>query len=299
MTSEVLKDRVMVISLMVGCQRTRAKMGIVRTEKGSVRLVMLMINYASAERLGQRQRRSWICDTERNSTPLLRLSPRSCGMDKKHVMCDLVHEQTENPINRQQSMETNFNNSLTSTTMSSHSSQSSHNTLQLARLEQQRVQMRMRREQEQRERKQREREETERQEREEQEIEMAIMAEQARMEEERRRIMIQWELEERQRQEAVEMQLRMEEIWRAQEMEGEEEDEEQEMVAGLSVLKKRKMDDKVSFLTIMERKRKLTKFFKTVESNRKKIVPPCRQCEGAGATCYGKMRRPVIRCGCV
>ena len=40
LTSEVPKDRVMVISLMVGCQRTRAGMGIVWTEKGSVRLVM-------------------------------------------------------------------------------------------------------------------------------------------------------------------------------------------------------------------------------------------------------------------
>ena len=29
-----------------------------------------------------------------------------------------------------------------------------------------------------------------------------------------------------------------------------------------------------------------------VELNGKKIVPPCRQCEGAGATCYRKMRRP-------
>ena len=67
--------------------------------------------------------------------------------------------------------------------MSSHSSQSSHNTLQLARLEQQHVQMWMRREREQRERKQREQEETERQEWEEREIEMAIMTEQARMEE--------------------------------------------------------------------------------------------------------------------
>ena len=28
-----------------------------------------------------------------NSTPLLRLSPQSCGMDKKHVMRDLVCEQ--------------------------------------------------------------------------------------------------------------------------------------------------------------------------------------------------------------
>ena len=78
---------------------------------------------------------------------------------------------------------------------------------------------------------------------------MAIMAEQARMEEERWRIMIQWELEEQQRQEAAEMQLRMEEIRRAQEMEGEEEDKEQEMVAGPSVPKKRKMDDKVRFVT--------------------------------------------------
>ena len=92
LTSEVPKDRVMVISLMVGCRRTRAETGIVRTEKGSVRLVMLMINYASVEHLRRRWRRSWICDTERNSTPLLRLSPRSCGMDKKHVMRDLVHE---------------------------------------------------------------------------------------------------------------------------------------------------------------------------------------------------------------
>ena len=121
---------------------------------------------------------------------------------------------------------------------------------------------------------------------------MAIMAEQARMEEERQRIMVQWELEEQQRREAVEMQLRMEEIQRAQEMEGEEEDKEQEMVAGPSVLKKRKMDDKLSFLTIMERKWKLTKFFKTVESNRKKIVPPCCQCEGTGVTCYGKTCGP-------
>ena len=40
-------------------------------------------------------------------------------------------------------------------------------------------------------------------------------------------------------------------------------------------------------------KRKLTKiFFKMVESNGKKIMPPCCQCEGAGATCYGKMRGP-------
>ena len=41
-------------------------MGIIRMEIGSVRLVILMINYASAERLGWRQRRSWICDMERN-----------------------------------------------------------------------------------------------------------------------------------------------------------------------------------------------------------------------------------------
>ena len=46
------------------------------------------------------------------------------------------------------------------------------------------------------------------------------------------------------------MQLRMEEIWRAQETEGEEEDEEQEMGAGPSVPNKRKMDDKVRFVTI-------------------------------------------------
>ena len=67
LTSEVPKDRLMVISLMVGCQRTRAEMGIVRTEKGSIQLVMLMINYASAERLGRRWRQSWICDMERNT----------------------------------------------------------------------------------------------------------------------------------------------------------------------------------------------------------------------------------------
>ena len=29
-----------------------------------------------------------------------------------------------------------------------------------------------------------------------------------------------------------------------------------------------------------------------VESNGKKIVPPCRQCEGAGVTCYGKTHGP-------
>ena len=97
LTSEVPKDRVMVILVMVGCWRTRAETGIVQTEKGSVRLVMLMINYVSVERLGWRRRRSWICDMERNSTPLLRLSPQSCGMDKKHVMRDLVHEQNGKP----------------------------------------------------------------------------------------------------------------------------------------------------------------------------------------------------------
>ena len=43
------------------------------------------------------------------------------------------------------------------------------------------------------------------------------------------------------------MQLRMEEIQRAQEMEGEDKDEEQEMGAGPSVPKKWKMEDKVSF----------------------------------------------------
>ena len=46
------------------------------------------------------------------------------------------------------------------------------------------------------------------------------------------------------------MQLRMEEIQRAQEMEGEEEDEEQETGVGPSVPKKRKMDDKVSFFLL-------------------------------------------------
>ena len=93
-------------------------------------------------------------------------------------------------------MEVNFNNSLSTTTMSSNSSHSSHNTLQLARLEQQCIQMRMRWEWEQQEREQREWEETERQEWEEREIEMVIMAEQARMEEERWRIIMQRELEE-------------------------------------------------------------------------------------------------------
>ena len=39
-SGEVPKDRVMVISLMVGCRRTQASTGIVRTEKGSVQLVM-------------------------------------------------------------------------------------------------------------------------------------------------------------------------------------------------------------------------------------------------------------------
>ena len=66
LTSEVLKDRLMVISLMVGCRRTWAEMGIVWTEKGSIRLVMLMINYASAEHLRRRQRWNWICDMEHN-----------------------------------------------------------------------------------------------------------------------------------------------------------------------------------------------------------------------------------------
>ena len=67
LTSEVPKDRVMVISLMVGCWRTWAETGIVQMEEGSIQLVMLMINYASAECLGWRQRQSWICDTERNT----------------------------------------------------------------------------------------------------------------------------------------------------------------------------------------------------------------------------------------
>ena len=66
LTSEVPKDRVMVILVMVGCWRTWAKTGIVRMEKGSIRLVMLMINYASVKHLGWRQRWSWICDTECN-----------------------------------------------------------------------------------------------------------------------------------------------------------------------------------------------------------------------------------------
>ena len=101
---------------------------------------------------------------ECNSTPLLRLSPRSCGMDKKYVMRDLVREQMENPINRQQSTEANFNNSFSTTTMSSNSSHSSHNTFQLARLEQQHIQMQMRQEQEQWEHEQQEQEEMERQE---------------------------------------------------------------------------------------------------------------------------------------
>ena len=66
LTSEVPKDRVIVILLMVGCWRTWAETGIVQMEKGSIQLVMLMINYASVECLGQRWRRSWICDTECN-----------------------------------------------------------------------------------------------------------------------------------------------------------------------------------------------------------------------------------------
>ena len=40
LTSEVPKDRVMVIWHMEGCWRTQAGTGIVQTEKGSVRLVM-------------------------------------------------------------------------------------------------------------------------------------------------------------------------------------------------------------------------------------------------------------------
>ena len=84
---------------------------------------------------------------------------------------------------------------------------------------------------------------------------MAILVEQARMEEERWRLIVQQEMEEQQRREAVEMQLRMEEIQRAQEeiqraqeMEGEEDNKDQEMGAGPSVPKKRKMDEKVSDL---------------------------------------------------
>ena len=69
---------------------------------------------------------------------------------------------------------------------------------------------------------------------------MVILVEQARMEEERWRLILQWEMEEQQRQEAAEMQLRMEEIQRAQEMEGEEDDKDQEMGAGPSVPKKGK-----------------------------------------------------------
>ena len=91
LTSEVLKNRVMVISLMVGCRRTRAETGIVRTEKGSVRLVMLMINYASAERLGRRQRQSWICDTERNNTQRHPKTPRELNspLGDLHLSRDL------------------------------------------------------------------------------------------------------------------------------------------------------------------------------------------------------------------
>ena len=40
LTSEVLKDRVMVIWHMVGCRRTQARTGIVQMEKGSIQLVM-------------------------------------------------------------------------------------------------------------------------------------------------------------------------------------------------------------------------------------------------------------------
>ena len=77
---------------------------------------------------------------------------------------------------------------------------------------------------------------------------MVILVEQARMEEERQRAILQREMEEQQRQEAAEMQLRMEEIWRAQETEGEDKDKDQEMGVGPSIPKKRKMDDKVSVL---------------------------------------------------
>ena len=72
----------MVISLMVGCRRTWAKTGIVRMEIGSVQLVMLMINYASVERLGWRRRRSWICDTERNTANLCKI------VDKAQISID-------------------------------------------------------------------------------------------------------------------------------------------------------------------------------------------------------------------
>ena len=68
------------------------------------------------------------------------------------------------------------------------------------------------------------------------------------MEEERWRVILQQEMEEQQRQEAAEMQLRMEEIWRAQETEGEDKDKDQEMGVGPSIPKKWKMEDKVSFL---------------------------------------------------
>ena len=68
------------------------------------------------------------------------------------------------------------------------------------------------------------------------------------MEEESQRVMMQQEMEEQQRQEAAEMQLRMEEIWRAQEMDGEDKDQHQEMGAGPIVPKKQKMDNKVSFV---------------------------------------------------
>ena len=68
LTSEVPKDRVMVIS----------RQELSRQKKGSIRLVMLMINYASVEHLGWRQRWSWICDMEHNTSP-----PASRFNDKK------------------------------------------------------------------------------------------------------------------------------------------------------------------------------------------------------------------------
>ena len=106
---------------------------------------------------------------------------------------------------------------------------------------------------------------------------MAILVEQARMEEERWRVLSQQEMEEQQRREAAELQLRMEEIWRAQETEGEDKDKDQETGMGPSITKKQKMEDKVSFCLNYNRKEwKLTKdIFKMVESNGKRIVPPC------------------------
>ena len=72
------EDRVRVILHMVRCRRTRAETGIIRTEIGSIRLVILMINYASAERLGWRWRRSWICDTEHNNFNELPMNEMAC-----------------------------------------------------------------------------------------------------------------------------------------------------------------------------------------------------------------------------